>query len=106
MADEPKAKQAKAPKPEAAGAQPKDGKEAAAKAKPAPKKEAEGKAPAKAKAEGKAEAEPKPKKVKRPKVRKPNLGPAHERWAAMVNARVKAASPASKTGKTVKVTQI
>jgi len=117
MADEPK-KPAKAPKPEAAAAPPKkgegapakDAKEASAKAKAAPKKEAapaaEGKAAPKGKSEAKAEVEPKPKKVKRPKVRKPQLGSAHERWAAMVHARTKSASPQPKVGKTVKVTQI
>jgi large subunit ribosomal protein L30 len=115
MADEPK-KPAKAPKPEAAaapkkaeGAPPaKDAKEASAKAKAAPKKEADGKAAPKAKADAKAkaEAEPKPKKVKRPKVRKPQLGPADERWAAMVHATAKPAAPQPKADKTVKVTQI
>src|SRR5579862_1570597 len=113
MADDEKKKPAKAPKAAAEGASAKgEAKEAAAKPKAAPRKEgapaAEGKAAPKAKAapEAKAEPEPKPKKVKRPKVRKPPLAPAHERWAAMVNARTKPPAPQPKSGKKVKVTQI
>lgn len=90
MADEKPAKKPaadKAPK-----------KEAAPKPKTAPKKEAA--------AEAEAAAAPEPKKVKRPKVRKPKLAPAGERWAKMVQARAKSAAPQPKTGKTFKVTQI
>lgn len=102
MADEPKKKPAKAPKPAAEGAAPKkeakEVKEASAKPKAAPKKEAASAAEAK--------AAPEPKKVKRPKVPKPKLAPADERWAALVRAKVKSVAPQPKTGKKVKVTQI
>ena len=117
MADEPQKKPAKAPRAAAEGAAKQDGKgaketAAAAKPKAAPKKEGapgvEGKAVPKAKAapDAKTEPEPKPKKPKRPKVRKPPLAPAHERWAALVQARTKPVAAQPKASKKVKVTQI
>jgi large subunit ribosomal protein L30 len=110
MADEKDAKKPAAKKAADGGA-------AARKA--APKKEAAPKADAakgeaapkkqgtpKAKAAPEAEEAPKAPKVKRPKVKRPPLAPAHERFAAMAKILAKPQAAPVKTDKRIRITQL
>jgi large subunit ribosomal protein L30 len=106
MADEKEAKKPAAKKAadaEAAAKKPAPKKETAPKADAAPKKQPAPKAKAASEAE---EAAPKVRKVKRPKVKRAPLAPAHERFAAMAKIISKPQAAPVKADKQVRVTQL
>jgi large subunit ribosomal protein L30 len=103
MADEKEAKKPAAKKAEGAAAK----KPAAPKAEAAAKKDTAPKAASKKGAPAEAEeAAPKAPKVKKPKVRRPPLAPADERFAAMAKILAKPQAAPAKATQKLRITQL